>query len=406
MADPTEVSGPAAGHPSPPEQRGGRSVDGEPPRDGPLPGSPDLDPPGMPPPEGATEASGPLDPAAATPADEGEGWLEDPPPPAEPVMAPPQEGGTTLSEADRASAEHSPEPARVQSPTRVMDEAPPGGAPARFAPFVEDDEVAEAVEEGAPAWMMTFGDMMSLLLTFFILLFSMSSIEAEKFKAATESLADALGQSNAGIMPDGVVPIAPPPTSAGEVRDRIVEERMDDIASQLEEFVRENRLEDQVVVSKESHGVFLRMQNQALFGPGSADIAEQSVAIVEQLGTILDRMDLPVKVSGHTDNVPIRSAVFPSNWELSAARAAGVARILVSRGHDPASVGVEAFGEYRPVTNNDSEEGRAQNRRVELYFGRLSVEAALDQRGELPVGDQPDSEEGAEGAEGAEAPAS
>ena len=169
---------------------------------------------------------------------------------------------------------------------------------------------------------------------------------------------------------------------------------MDDIASQLEEFVRENKLEEQVVVSKESHGVFLRMQNQALFGPGSADIAAASVAIVEQLGAVLDRMDLPVKVSGHTDNVPIRSSVFPSNWELSAARAAGVARILVSRGHDPSAVAVEAFGEHQPVASNDTPEGRAENRRVELYFSKLGVEARLDERGELPTEDGEDAPSG------------
>ncbi|NNM34769.1 MAG: flagellar motor protein MotB [Gemmatimonadetes bacterium] len=271
-----------------------------------------------------------------------------------------------------------------------------------FSTPAGDDEVVEAVEEGAPAWMMTFGDMMSLLLTFFILLFSMSSIEVEKFRAATESLAEALGESNAGIMPDGAVPITPPPAPVGEVRDQLVQERIDEVATQLEEFVRENNLEEQVVVSKESHGVFLRMQNQALFGQGSADIAAESVAIVEQLGAVLDRMDLPVKVSGHTDNVPIRSSVFPSNWELSAARAAGVARILVSRGHDPATVAVEAFGEYRPVASNDTPEGRAENRRVELYFSRLSMEQAMDEGGELPQ--EADGEGSAGGAPEAEAP--
>ncbi|MDH3223857.1 MAG: hypothetical protein OEO23_09080, partial [Gemmatimonadota bacterium] len=265
-------------------------MDNESLQDDSLPGSSDLDPPGMPRPEDAAEASGASrEPSHGSPVDGGGGWLEDPPPPAESVVTPPVQEDTPPRVADGEPAEpeagSSPRPVRAQP----QDHAPPGAAMGGFAPVGGEDEVVEAVEEGAPAWMMTFGDMMSLLLTFFILLFSMSSIEVEKFKAATESLAEALGQSNAGIMPDGVVPIAPPQATVGEVRDQMVEERMDDIASQLEEFVRENRLEDLVVVSKESHGVFLRMQNQALFGPGSADIAAQSVAIVEQLGTVLDR---------------------------------------------------------------------------------------------------------------------
>ncbi|MGI9628810.1 MAG: OmpA/MotB family protein [Longimicrobiales bacterium] len=254
------------------------------------------------------------------------------------------------------------------------------------APPVLDDEIAEEVEEGSPAWMMTFGDMMSLLLTFFILMFSMSTIEVEKFKAAAESLAESLGDANAGILPGGTVAVAPP-RPPGEVRKEIVDAEMESVADQLQQFIQENRLEDHVVVAQENHGVFLRMQNQALFPPGSAGIAEASVAIVEQLGSMLDQMDLPVKVSGHTDNVPIRSAVFPSNWELSAARAAGVARILVAQGHDPSVVSVEAFGEHNPVATNDTPAGRGQNRRVELYFARTAVEGALDERGDLPAMD-------------------
>ena len=139
-----------------------------------------------------------------------------------------------------------------------------------------------------------------------------------------------------------------------------------------------------MVVSKENHGVFLRMQDQALFGPGSANIAEESVRIVEQLGVVLENMNLPVKVSGHTDNIPINSPIFPSNWELSAARAAGVARTLVGRGHSAASITVEAYGEYQPVATNDTPQGRAQNRRVELYFARAVVEQTMEDRGELP----------------------
>jgi len=90
-----------------------------------------------------------------------------------------------------------------------------------------------------------------------------------------------------------------------------------------------------------------------------------------------------VIVSGHTDNVPIRSAAFASNWELSAARAAGVARTLVGRGRDPSAVTVEAFGEYRPLATNDTPEGRAQNRRVEVYYSRETLQRELEGRGIL-----------------------
>jgi len=102
---------------------------------------------------------------------------------------------------------------------------------------------------------------------------------------------------------------------------------------------------------------------------------------VEQLGQITIDVDVPVTVAGHTDTIPINSTRYQSNWELSAARAAGVARTLVSMGHDPDEVQVVAFGEYRPIDTNDTAEGRARNRRVELFFSRENVDAALAAEG-------------------------
>lgn len=223
---------------------------------------------------------------------------------------------------------------------------------------------------------------MSLLLCFFILLFSMSTIEVEKFKAAAASVREALGDNNAGMLPnDGAAIIAMEPEA---IRQQAINEQIDQVADRLQEFVEDNEMEEQIVVSKDDHGVYLRMQDQALFSPGAADIDAASLAIVEQLGSIVDAMDLPVVISGHTDNIPIRSAVFPSNWELSGARAAGVARALIDRGHDPGLVAVEAFGEFRPIADNSTAEGRSQNRRVELYFSRTGVAEALEVRGEIP----------------------
>ena len=263
MADPTEAPRPGVA-----PETSGETPDASP------AGSTHLDPPGMP------DVDTPADTPAAT-----DGWLEGPPPSAEQVLAAPQDpsvdgngGGqdslgqtpTESSPMGRASgeavADRSSAPAAPPAQAVAPSPAPPGSASAEAprAPTAapdpepsssdlalevaetppaqldsEDDdppepeaavvlapageeEVGEEVEEGAPAWMMTFGDMMSLLLTFFILLFSMSSIEVEKFKAATESLAEALGENNAGIMPDGVVPIAPPPRTRrrGAATDR------------------------------------------------------------------------------------------------------------------------------------------------------------------------------------------
>lgn len=244
---------------------------------------------------------------------------------------------------------------------------------------------------------MTFGDLMSLLLTFFILLYSMSSSDAAKFQVAAQSLREALGEMSGEFTSAAIVPTEDSIAAIVASSEAVTDATMELIAERLQQFVEENNLEETVEVSKDAHGVFLRMSDQALFAPGSANIDAAAEAAVEQLGEIVAMIDMPVVVSGHTDNVPIRSNVFASNWELSAARAAGVARALVGRGRDPSAITVEAFGEYRPLADNSTAEGRAQNRRVEVYYAREELKGVLEDRGVI---ENPDGDGAADGAAG------
>lgn len=263
-----------------------------------------------------------------------------------------------------------------------------GGSPESPAPAARTPEPPAAelpapaedpVEEGSPAWMMTFGDMMSLLLTFFILLFSMSELETEKFRLAAASMQEGFGTSTGQLLP-GEPPEGTREPDTTLITSPLAEETdatLDSIAERLEEFVAKNGLEEQVVVAREESGVYLRIQDVAVFPSGSARIAEESMNIIQQLGDIVRATDVPVVVSGHTDNTPIRAGgKFDTNWELSAARAAGVARALVDRGHDPTTIAVEAYGEYRPIDTNDTPEGRSHNRRVEIFYSREKIEEA------------------------------
>lgn len=268
----------------------------------------------------------------------------------------------------------------------VADEPPPP-KPVPPEPYSEPElpPVEDPVEEGAPAWTLTFGDMMSLLLTFFILLFSMSTIEVEKFRAAAGSLREGFSSTL------GELSMPPPPPSDSTVTDtertektELTDAELDAIADRLEEFVKQNRLEQTVIVARESHGVSLRIQDVALFPPGAASIEEGSEWVIEQLGEVTRLIEAPVVVSGHTDNVPVGGGWFRSNWELSAARAAGVARALVEMGQKPERITVEAFGEYRPIDTNETAEGRATNRRVELYYSRQNVREAMNLPPEEP----------------------
>ncbi len=233
------------------------------------------------------------------------------------------------------------------------------------------------VEEGAPSCTMTFGDMMSLLLCFFILLFSMSEIEVDKFRLAAQSMAGAMG----GVVNEPVEnPVGFTSDSTTEVilNEELIQQIasdkiLDQVASMLRSFVVENSLQENLIVSREEFGVALLIQDVALFRPGQAEINAESRWIVEDLALVTIGIDLPFHVSGHTDTIPISSSRFRSNWELSAVRAAGVARTLVSIGQDPLLVRVEAFGEFKPVAANDTPEGRSHNRRVELSYSRQDV---------------------------------
>ena len=233
-------------------------------------------------------------------------------------------------------------------------------------------------EEGAPAWVLTFGDMMSLLLTFFILLFSMSELEVVKFQLAAKSLSEALGGISSETVEAEIVGVTEDTTTEVVLSETMIAElvasnALDRIAELLQEFVDSNQLQDNLIVDRQDNGVYLRIQDVALFRPGVGEIQPESEWIVSGLALVTSYIKVPLVVSGHTDTIPLSNSRFRSNWELSAVRAAGIARALVGMGQDPLAIRVEAFGEFVPVATNDTPEGRAQNRRVELFYSRQDV---------------------------------
>lgn len=254
-----------------------------------------------------------------------------------------------------------------------------------LAPPEDDERPSELVEEGAPLWTTTFGDMMSLLLTFFVLLYSMSELKQEKFLQASQSLREAIGGTSAETPEDPMALVdeeldpemfleSAEAGSPGDVMlEAVADAYMEVIARRLEKFIRENELQNQFSVEREEDGVYLRMQSSALFASGSGTLEERAVPMLGYLGEITRSIDVKSVVSGHADNQPISTPQFASNWELSAARAAGVARHLVEFGQDPEMVRVESFGEFKPVESNDTPEGRARNRRVDVFFARIDI---------------------------------
>ena len=251
-----------------------------------------------------------------------------------------------------------------------------------MAPTEEDPP-----EEGAPLWAMTFGDIMSLLLCFFVLMFSMSEIKVEKILIAADSLRSGLGNGSTRMLEDAgmggssavdsdVLMSDPAPYDITIAMDD-VDDFMEFIGTTLESFVARRGVESYVDVKQDPESVSLNIQDVVLFDTGSAELRAQSRDLIEELGRIVTDFDMPVVVAGHTDDRPIRTRVFPSNWELSSARASTVARIVVQQGLAPSQIHVEGYAEHRPTATNETAEGRSKNRRVAVLYTRDNVISQL-----------------------------
>lgn len=223
---------------------------------------------------------------------------------------------------------------------------------------------------GAPGWMCTYGDLMSLLLTFFILLYSFSSLDAAKFQSLASALQSVLlGDSNPEIFQDSPssdnpVTLPIPSPDASEVESEIQE-----IYKEVYTFISEQGLQAEVSVRTERRGVVIDIQENVLFDSGSAVIKDESREILNKLSLIFKEIDKDTAIEGHTDNMPINTYQFPTNWELSTTRAVNVLRYFVEvNGADPTKISATGYGEYRPIASNETSEGKSRNRRVNILL--------------------------------------
>ena len=248
-------------------------------------------------------------------------------------------------------------------------------------------------EPTAPAWMATFGDLMSLLLTFFVLLMSFASMDVRKFAAIAGSMRDAFGvqQIHAGLiesLSDSIVNLS---DSEATPMLRVVDlpaalaEREQSLLERLQRAIEARELQRVVTAEKSPRGVVLRMREALLFGPGSADLRPESIVFLRDVASLIEGVPGPISVEGHTDATP-NSDQIGSNWGLAADRAVAVVRQLSeTEGVETGRLRATAFGDTRPLASNASEEGRAQNRRVEFVFLRTEIElTAKRQRTEQP----------------------
>jgi chemotaxis protein MotB len=218
---------------------------------------------------------------------------------------------------------------------------------------------------GAPAWMVTFGDMMSLLLTFFVLLLSYSTMDITKFQMMLQSIKVGFGAMSATAI---VQPNVPQFGDDQKERSQTDEESIY-LAMRVEELIDDADISSAIELHREEAGILLRVRGGVMFEPGSAKIKMESFAFLEKLAELLSEFPHNVLVSGHTDgsSVPPTSP-FPSNWELSGSRAAAVVRHLTAMGLPERRFAAIGYADTRPIATNDTPEHRAMNRRVEFVL--------------------------------------
>lgn len=227
------------------------------------------------------------------------------------------------------------------------------------------------------AWMATFCDTMTLLLTFFVLLYSFSTVDAAKFKQIASSLQSVLtGETGTSILDfnvkSGEVPLVgePVPTTTPS-------NSSEDVYQKVQSFIKTNKLESTVVIKSDSRGVIIQLKANILFQSGKAEIINKSKPVLDSINALVATLPNEIVIEGHTDNMPINNFEYTNNWQLSSARALKVLEYFVNikRQKLPKRFTSVACGEYQPIAPNNNEANRALNRRVNILIVASEKEA-------------------------------
>lgn len=218
--------------------------------------------------------------------------------------------------------------------------------------------------ENSERWLLTYADLITLLLGLFVILYAMSKVDAKKYAEVAAALGGAFGgntgekilvvERNGGVLP---VPIPALPKEHQEMQKEVERGLQHDIESGL------------ITLSTNERGLTVHVSEELGFSSGSADPKPEMFRVLDTLVAILRRLPHDIRVEGHTDDVPINTPVFRSNWHLSVARAVNVAYYLIeSQGLNPEKISVAGFGEFHPLVPNTSAAHRARNRRVDIMI--------------------------------------
>ncbi len=236
--------------------------------------------------------------------------------------------------------------------------------------------------ENLERWLVSYADFITLLFAFFVVMYALSSINEGKYRVLADSIVQAfrdvapssdkpihMGKQYTEILQGMGQPIGQGAPRRSEDTAKAAErERMKTLAGNVMEAMAPLVRKGQVRVTQSSKGISVEINASVLFSSGEARLQPASIQSLAAVARVLAKVDNPVKVEGHTDNLPIRSEYFPSNWELSSSRAGSVVRLFVEQGVDPTRLEAIGFADNRPVDSNGTAEGRARNRRVNILI--------------------------------------
>ncbi len=222
-------------------------------------------------------------------------------------------------------------------------------------------------EKKGAGWLTTFNDLVTLLMVFFVMLFTMSTIDVKQLKEFQYSL-----QSGLGVLKEGqrvsVGVIEPPfPSDMESVTPQ--EEIKEELPDKIQDLVKAFDSEPEIATTYTEKGLLITLSNTILFQFGMADINPESFPVLDKIAEVISKMSESIRVEGHTDNIPIHTEKFPSNWELSIRRAVNVVKYFVEiKKIPPQRLSAVGYGESKPIFPNDTSGHRAENRRVEILL--------------------------------------
>jgi len=221
-------------------------------------------------------------------------------------------------------------------------------------------------EESTDRWLVSYADFITLLFAFFVVMYSISNVNIGKYRVLSDSVSTAFSAQSSSPFPIGAnlgISVQRAPIAIG-LKGQVGLVSVEETAAKLDKRLKKWVKEGMVAIKGNEKWLEIEIKSNLLFNSGDATLSAEAASILSELTEVIKPANNPLYVSGYTDNVPIANNRFPTNWELSTARAASVVRLFAQNGINPARMGAIGYGEFRPVAANETEEDRQKNRRV------------------------------------------